>query len=273
LVQLLVLTIFSIALILFDRFSHLLDRIRYALSVPLYSVQYFAGLPDQLVHDFAQVITKHDVLLRENELLQKEQLLLRGQLQRLQAIQSENQQLRILLHAASTLQGRVLVARLLSVQSDPFGYRPLLDHGSHDGVYLGQPVLDAWGVMGQIIRVNPGTSQMLLINDPHSGVPVEIVRNGMHAIAAGDAFTGKLHLANVPQTADVKPGDLLVTSGMGRNYPEGYPVGRVEFVTKDPGQQFAIIEVTPLAHPERSREVLLVWPDIVQKATGGPGHA
>jgi rod shape-determining protein MreC len=101
---------------------------------------------------------------------------------------------------------------------------------------------------------------LLLITDNRSGISVQNTRDGIRAIAVGDNYTGKLRLVNIPQTVDIKTGDMLVTSGLGEQYPAGYPVGQVVSVVKDPGMQFATITVEPSAHPDRSRQVLLVWP-------------
>jgi rod shape-determining protein MreC len=160
----------------------------------------------------------------------------------------------------------VLIAQLLAVDTDPFVNQVVLDKGLHDGVFIGQPVLDANGVLGKVIQLGPWTSRVLLVNDNHSGVPVQITRNGIRAIAMGDSYSGKLKLVNIPQTVDVIAGDMLVTSGLGENFPAGYPVGQVLSVVKDPGMQFAAIDVQPSAHADRSRQVLLVWPNQNQKA-------
>jgi rod shape-determining protein MreC len=177
------------------------------------------------------------------------------------AIELENNELKALKRSSLQIRGKVLIAELLSVSSNPFLNQVLLNKGSHDNVFVGQPVLDANGVMGQVIQVDRLTSRVLLINDVHSGLSIQVARNGMRAIAVGDAYSGKLKLLNVPQTADVQVGDVLMTSGLGENYPAGYPVGQVVKVMKDPGLQFLTILVEPAAHLERSRGVLLIWPE------------
>lgn len=237
-----------------------IGQVRAALSMPLAPLQYIVSWPIQMVDKIRDTISTHDALVKENLDLKAEQLRLRAQVQRLLAIELENNQLKALTRSSSQIQGRVLVAQLLAVSSDPFMKQVVLDKGSRDDVYVGQPVLDADGVMGQVIQVGPLTSRVLLINDAHSGVPVQVVRTGIRAIAVGDAYSGKLRLVNVPQTADVVQGDMLITSGLGANYPEGYPVGKVTAIDKDPGLQFAMIAVEPSAHLDRSRGVLLIWP-------------
>jgi rod shape-determining protein MreC len=218
-----------------------------------------------MIDKLGNVISTHDSLIRENLNLKSDQLLLKAQVQRLLAIESENNQLKALLRSSAQVRGKVLIAQLLAVDTDPFVNQVVLDKGSHDGVFVGQPVLDANGVMGKIIQIGPMTSRVLLVNDSRSGVPVQNTRNGIRAIITGDSYTGKLKLMNVPQTVDIKIGDMLVTSGLGENYPAGYPVGQVTTVVRDPGFQFSDIVVQPSAHPDRSRQVLLVWPN--QKVT------
>lgn len=256
----LVLVVLAVALMILDKRVAGTAQLRAVLSMPLAPIQYAVSYPIQLVDKISNIISTHDALIKENLDLKAEQLLLRAQVQRLLAIESENNQLKSLISSSATVQGKVLIAQIMAVDSDPFINQVVLDKGGKDGVFVGQPVLDANGVMGQIIQVGPLTSRILLINDAHSGVPVQNMRNGIRAIAVGDNYSGKLRLVNVPQTADIKPNDTFVTSGLGMNYPEGYPLGKVISVVKDPGLQFTTILVEPSAHLDRSRQVLLVWP-------------
>lgn len=237
------------------------SQVRAALSMPLAPLQYIVSWPIQFFDDIGGSLGSRDSLIKENLALKAEQLQLKVKVQRLQALELENNQLKALMSSSAQVQGKVLVAQLLAVATEPFVNQVLLDKGSKDSVFIGQPVLDANGVMGQVIQVGPLTSRVLLINDAHSGVPVQVARNGIRAIAVGDAYTGQLRLMHVPQTADVRVGDMLITSGLGDHFPEGYPVGQVLKVVKDPGLQFAVITVDPAAHLDRSRGVLLVWPN------------
>jgi rod shape-determining protein MreC len=235
------------------------ERVHAFLSIPLVPLQYIVSWPLQVFDSLRDNISSHDALVKENLNLKAEQLLLKAQVQRLLAIESENNQLKALMHSPAQLKGKVLIAELLAVDSEPFTHQIVLDKGSNDNVFVGQPVLDASGVMGQIIQVGPLTSRALLINDSRSGVPVQVARNGLRAIASGDAYSGKLKLMNVSQTSDIQVGDVLVTSGLGKYYPEGYPVGQVKSIVKDPGLQFATITIEPSARLDSSREVLLLW--------------
>jgi rod shape-determining protein MreC len=250
----------AVILMALDKHVAAIIQLRALLSMPLTPLQYIVSWPIELVDKLHAAISTHDALVKENLDLKAEQLRLRAQAQRLLAIELENNQLKSLMHSSTQIQGKVLIAHLLAVASNPFLNQVVLDKGSYDHVFVGQPLLDANGVMGQVIQVNPLTSRVLLINDPHSGIAVQVARNGVRAIAIGDAYAGNLHLLNVPKTTDIRVGDVLITSGLGEHYPEGYPVGQVTAVAKDPGLQFATIAVEPAAHLDRSRGVILVWP-------------
>jgi len=233
--------------------------IRAALSLPLAPLQYIVSWPTNFIDNVKSAISTHDDLVNENLSLKAEQLLLRSQLQRLIAIETENNYLKALLQSSRQVKGKTLIAELLAVDFEPFVNQVILNKGTRDGVYVGQPVLDATGVMGQVIQVGPITSRVLLINDPHSGVAVQNVRNGVRAIAVGDTYSGKLRLMYVPNTADIKADDIFLTSGLGDRYPEGYPVGKVISVDKNPSRQFAEVYIQPSAHLDSSRQVLLIW--------------
>lgn len=233
--------------------------IRSILLVPLAPFQYVVSWPTKFISEVKTIFRSHDSVVNENLQLKNEQLILRSQLQRLVAIESENTYLKSLLQSSRQIKSKTLIAELLAVDSEPFVSQVILDKGSRDGVYVGQPVLDATGVMGQVMQVGPISSRVLLINDPHSGVAVQNARNGIRAIIVGDTYTGKLRLMYIPKTADIRVGDIFVTSGLGDHYPEGYPIGKVISVVKDPTHQFATISIEPSARLDSSRQVLLVW--------------
>ncbi|HVY53353.1 MAG TPA: rod shape-determining protein MreC [Gammaproteobacteria bacterium] len=250
----------AFALMVFDKNIPATEHIRTALSLPLAPLQYIVSAPIQLIDKLNQLASTQDALRKENIDLKAQQLLLKAELQRLVAIESENNRLKGLLQSSKQIHGKMIVAQLLAVNSDLSIRQIVLDKGFHDGVFVGQPVLDASGVMGQVMQVSPLTSRVLLINDPKSGVAVECARNGIRAIAMGDSYSGRLRLANVPHTADIRSGDMFLTSGLSDRYPPGYPVGKVVSVTRDPGKPFAIITLEPSARLDQSRQVLLVWP-------------
>lgn len=249
----------AIVLMIMDRRWESFVSIRAALTLPIAPIQYAVSWPARFIDNLKTVISTHDDLIKQNLKLKSEQLLLQSQLQRLIAIESENNYLKTLIKTSHQLKNKTLIAELLAVASEPYVNQIILDKGSKDGVYVGQPVFDATGVMGQITQTGILTSRVILVNDPHSGVAVQNARNGMRTVAVGDSYTGKISLLYVPKTADIRPGDLYMTSGLGDQYPEGYPVGKVLSVKNDPTKQFAEVYIQPSAHLDSSRQVLLVW--------------
>ena len=185
--------------------------------------------------------------------------MLQAQIQRFAALESENAYLKVLLKSAKAVKAKVLIADILALDTEPFINQVVLNKGAREGLYVGQPVLDATGVMGQIIQVGSIASRLLLINDQKSGIAIQNIRSGVRATAVGDGYSGKLRLLYVPKTADIKLNDRFVTSGLSDHYPEGYPVCRVMFVHREPTGQFATVYLEPSARLSSSRQVLLVW--------------
>jgi rod shape-determining protein MreC len=182
------------------------------------------------------------------------------QLQKLASLEAENMRLRELLDSSFKVGEKVLIAELLSVNLDPYKHQIVINKGKSNGVYPGQPLLDAKGVMGQMVHVGPYTSTAILITDSSHAIPVQVNRNGLRTIAIGSGTINRLELPYIPNNADIRPGDLLVTSGLGGHFPAGYPVAEVSAIQHDPGHTFSIVAATPMADLNRSREVLLVWP-------------
>ena len=199
--------------------------------------------------------------MAENEKLKAEALLLQRRLQKLAALTEQNVRLRELLNSAALVDEEVLVGELIGVDPNPYTHRILIDKGEKDGVFLGQPVLDARGLMGQVVEIMPYTSRVLLLTDNTHSIPVQVNRNGLRAIAVGTGNPERLELRHVADTADIKEGDLLVSSGMGQRFPAGYPVATVKEVIHDSGQPFAIVRAVPTAALNRSRYLLLVFSD------------
>ena len=173
---------------------------------------------------------------------------------------AENNRLNELLYASTIVDERVVRAQLIGEATDPYVRRVMINKGEHDGVYLGQPVLDAFGLMGQVVEIEPYNCWVLLVTDPQHSTPVQVNRNGVRAVVSGSQSNpGEMALRNLPNTADIQVGDVLETSGLGQRFPAGYPVGMITSVVHDPGQPFAIVRVSPSARLDRSRNVLLVF--------------
>lgn len=249
----------SVCLIIADSRFQRVDYLRRGLTLVLTPFHYVVSGPSHLFDVIKSSMTSHQQLVEENRNLRMQQLFLQSQLSRYSALEKENEQLRELLLASRDIDGKVLNARLLAVAPDPYLSEIMINKGAKDNVYVGQPVLDSYGVMGQVTRVGPFTSSVLLINDNRSLVPVEVHRNGLRGIAAGKGHA-KMQLLYVPDTADVRVGDQLLTSGLGQRYPAGYPVAEVTEIQQSPENQFALITLRPIALLHQSREVLLIWP-------------
>ena len=243
-----------------DHRRQLAQPVRDALSLLVYPVQAAVDLPFGLGAQLKEQFSSRRQLLEQIAQLQAQQLLYEARLQRLDALERENIALRELLQSSYQVTESVLAASLMRVDLDPAAHLVQINKGSRTGVYVGQPVLDARGVMGQVDQVGPLSAVVRLITDPSHAIPVQVNRSGVRAIAQGTGDTSRLELVHVPNNADIEPGDLLVTSGFGGRFPPGYPVGRVTSVVIEPGQPFARISVEPAAALDRSRQVLLVRP-------------
>jgi rod shape-determining protein MreC len=214
----------------------------------------------------------HDqALIENNAKLRAQVLLLQAKLQRVQSLEIENKQLMSLLRSSSHVEAKVLLASVMNVAMDPFAHQVLIDRGSHDDVFVGQAVLDAYGVFGQVVRVMKNQSVITLIDDESHAIPVEVLRNHTRGVMVGAGQKQAMRLINITQTRDVTVGDKLISSGLGQHFPSGYPVGRVKAMTSSHDGQFMAITVDPSAHLNQSRQVLLVWskPHFEEKIAAG----
>ena len=244
-------------------------QLRGVLSTVVAPIQYAVDWPLKMVHRVTVSISRQEKLIRENTHLRAEQLLLKAQVQKFIALEKENRQLRALLNSSPRVSGRVVAAELLAVDSSPYRHKIVLNKGTKDNVYIGQPVVDASGVVGQVIVTGPLTSQVLLLTDLKSAIPVQINHSGVRSIVQGTGDFSYITLEHIPKTTQVNVGDVLVTSGLDLRFPEGYPVGVVTSVEDHPGEKFSTIKVTPSAEINRSRIVLLVWPNEQERELEG----
>lgn len=242
-----------------DHRLHYLDNVRSVISVFVYPVQYLVSFPTSASNWMGDNLQSREELLVENEKVHTKNAFLEAQMQKFVSLEIENMRLRTLLDASKRLTDRVLTAELLSVDLDPFSHQVMINKGMRHGVYKGQPILDAKGVYGQVVQVSPISSTVVLLTDPGHALPVQLNRTGVRAVAQGTGTKDQLNLLHVPNNADIKEGDLMVTSGLGGVFPMGYPVALVTKVEPDSSQPFATIEARPLSLIDRSREVLLVW--------------
>ncbi|MBR9728773.1 rod shape-determining protein MreC [Shewanella intestini] len=238
-----------------------LEPYRQSLSSLLTPIQYLANVPGVLLDWSSETLATRDMLSAQNKQLMRQQLLMSERLQRFEHLRQENVRLRALLGSPVHMDSRKVVAEVIEVASDPFRQYVVLNQGASNGVYHGQPVVDAQGVVGQVVEVSKFTSRVLLVSDSTHGIPVRVTRNDVRAIANGTGDIDDIELRHVAKNTDIVAGDLLVTSGLGNRFPEGYPVARVMNVSRDEGQNYAVINAQPLAALDRIRYVLLIWPD------------
>lgn len=253
------LLVIIVALILVGIYTPWLKPIRQQLNflaLPFYQV---TDIPRRISEWSSGAFASESSLRAENERLKIELLIHQRKQQQMAALAAENVRLRQLLNGKNMLQDKVLIAELIGVSPNPLSHLVVINRGSREGVYEGQPVLDAFGLMGQVVEVNDDTSRVLLISDSTHAIPVQVNRNGVRAIAEGTGDLNQLSLRHVSINADIREGDILVSSGLGERFPVGYPVAEVAQVVRNSGQAFARVIARPMARLDRSRHVLLVF--------------
>jgi rod shape-determining protein MreC len=255
----LLLAIACVALMLLDSRQQHLEHVRQALSVVVYPVRVVVDFPFSAWTSVKTNFAARSALIEENEQLKRARLESEFRLQRLDALEMENARLRELLDSEARIGSRALVAEILSVDLDPYRQRFDLNRGLVDGVYVGQALIDAQGVVGQVVNVGPLTAEVVLITDADHAVPVSVNRNGLRTIAVGTGDSNRLRLPYLTNNSDIQEGDLLVSSGLGGVFPAGYPVAKVLEVQRRPDQSFAEVIAEPASALDRDREVLLVW--------------
>ena len=252
----------STVLMVMDHKYNNLESLRAGLSLVVYPLQQVIELPGTVSDWFGESLSTRRKLQEENDSLRTQQLMQKVQMQKLASLEAENIRLRELLDSSFEVGEKVLIAELMSVNLDPYKHQIVVNKGELHDIYPGQPLLDAKGVMGQIVHAGPYSSTAVLITDTSHAIPVQVNRTGLRTIALGSGAINRLELPYIPNNADIRPGDLLITCGLGGRFPPGYPVATVTAVQHDPGLTFSQVVATPMAELNRSREVLLVWPGV-----------
>lgn len=261
--------------------EHRFAEVAYARSwamLVVTPVQWAADLPGRAWGWASDSLANRNLLLEENRELKAQALVLAERSQTMASVLAENVRLRELLNAAQRSELAYITGELIGINYDPFSQQVVINRGRQEGAYVGQPVVDAAGVMGQLISVSPFTSRLLLISDTNHAIPVQVNRNGLRFIAQGTGRADQLRLTHVPETADLRQGDLLVTSGLGGRFPFGYPVATIEEISHQRGEPFMDVTARPLAQLDRSRYVLLLFhtltgtdPEVLEKIQAGGG--
>ncbi|MDD3609340.1 MAG: rod shape-determining protein MreC [Halothiobacillaceae bacterium] len=248
----------SIGLMIADQHLHRTEWLRATLGTVTGAAHYVLSRPSHWLSNWQDERRMADALHSEVERLREENLLLKGQMQQFWSMSEENRRLRSLLNGSRLLDHDILLAEVISAAPDPWRHQILINRGSRAGVHIGQPVVDAEGIVGQVRHVTPLTAEILLITAPRHAIPVMIPRTGQRGVLHGTGHRQHLSLEHIPDNAEINTDDIVVASGQDGVFPGGFPVGRISSVQRAQGGPFARIEVQPFADLERLQEVLLV---------------
>jgi rod shape-determining protein MreC len=269
------LSIVSITLMVLDHRGTYLETAKMWMGTATHPFYAVVQAPFDLWSWLTGSFVDRDQLRAENERLSEELRVARIKALQFESLNEENRRLRAIRSASQGIGERTLIAEIIHVDVDPFRHRVRINKGADDEVFKGQPVLDAFGIVGQVTRVDRYSAEIILISDNEHATPVQVNRNGIRTIAVGTGDVNKLTLPFLTVESDVKQDDLLVSSGLDGIFPAGYPVARVTKVQRDPSQTFAVVEAKPLAQLDRAREVLLLWfqPPVETAAPEAPTEA
>ncbi|WP_083938381.1 rod shape-determining protein MreC [Algicola sagamiensis] len=249
----------SLSLMAFDHFTDTSAIVRTYLTSIISPVLYLADAPQEAIESVALRIKTKESLMEENALLRQFQLEQNEKLQQFALLQQENKKLRALLNSSPRHQSKSMVAEVMAVSKDRFSHQVVVNRGTLDKVYEGQPVIDDLGVVGQLLTPGTTTTHVLLITDSTQAIPIRIERTGVRAIAEGTGNIDRIKLNHIPHSTDIRVGDRLITSGLAQRFPEGYPVGVVTKIIRDEGRQFSTVFARPVAQLDRLKYLLLLW--------------
>jgi len=256
--------IFSFGIMYLDFNGKYLNTLRSYLSAAVYPVHILVNAPKNLFSSISGNINKQGKLDLKNQEINKENIILKSKIQQVYKLESENKRLRALLDSKPEYQNELTFAEIVSINNDVNKHRIIINKGSRENVYRGDVVSDSKGIIGQVIRDHIIGSEVLLITDPEHAIPIEIARNGLRSIALGVGSYEHIVLNYLPVSTDIKKGDVLITSGLGGKYPEGYPVATVKSISNLTGELFLKIEAKPFAELKNINEVWVIRQLIVQ---------
>ncbi|WP_380179759.1 rod shape-determining protein MreC [Kalamiella sp. sgz302252] len=249
----------AIGVIIADSRMGAFSQIRTYMDTAVSPFYFLANGPRQILDSVSETLASRQQLELENKALQRELMLKNSELLMLGQFKQENARLRELLGSPLRQDEHKMVTQVISTGTDPYTDQVVIDKGSVNGVYEGQPIISDKGVVGQVVAVGKITSRVMLICDSSHALPIQVLRNDIRVIAAGNGCTEDLQLEHLPGNTDIRPGDVLVTSGLGGRFPEGYPVGVVSSVKLDTQRAYTVIQARPTAGLQRLRYLLLLW--------------
>ena len=259
--RLIVFSTLSLALMASDSKFSYLTPVREALTVALQPLQVVANSPFVLYNNIGNYFTSQQALRQEVDLLKKQAIFQGVQLQALASLKDENEHLRTLMEAAKVSSQPGRLAEIMYSGRDPFTHKVIVNMGEANQVLAGQAVVDAAGVVGQVTRVFPYTSEVTLLTDKELSIPIQVERNALRAISFGHGRDNTVNLPYLPANVDIKKGDKLVTSGIDGIYPAGLGVAVVSSVKTNVSSPFAQIVATPIAGIQNHRQILILSSD------------
>ena len=256
--RLIILIILSCVLMYQDYQGTYTVKLRSYLSASLYPIQYLINLPNNLREDFYENFLIREQIISQNQKLKEENLNLKSQMQQIYRLESENKRLYELIDSKPKTENTYLFADIISTSKTLYKHQILINRGSRDGIELGSSIVNAEGIVGHVIRDQIFASEVLLISDLEHAIPVEIVRTGLRTIAVGTGEFNNLRINTLPTNSDLKKEDIIITSGLGGRYPEGFPVGTVKEITAEAGNPFLEVEILPFANLKTINEVWVI---------------
>ena len=260
-VRVMVLVALSLAMMLIDHRTQQFEKFRNILQTVVYPVMFISTIPREVIRGVTGSMEISSNLQTDNDSLRQENLLLHSRLEKLHSLEADNRRLKRLLGQSEQIAEHVLLAELVEVSLEPYTQKISLNKGSSDDVYVGQPVINGDGVIGQVVHTSQFQSTVTLLTDPGSAIPVMVMRNGLRGVLFGTGVRNKLAMPYLTADADIRIGDLLISSGMGGRFPTGYPVATVTEIRQDPSDEFLTINTLPVTQLDHGREVLLIWPE------------
>lgn len=256
--KVIILMLFSVSLIIFDRYSIFLQPLRSYISSGLMPLYWMASIPESLIDNTSKKVYEFMHISQENKRLTRENILYKRYIRKIDSLNKKDQDMHELFRIADSIKRKVELVESISINPDSGIQRIMINRGEEDGVLLGQPVINSRGLVGQITELRPKTSYVLLLTDQSHSIPVQVNRSGFRGIADGIGKKYFLEIRDIPSTVDIKEGDHLVSSGLGKRFPTGYPVGIVDKVLHESGKPFSTVVIIPTAIPMRNHYLLLI---------------
>ena len=233
-------------------------KLRSYLSASIYPIQYLINLPNNLQKSFYENFLNREEIISQNQQLKEENLNLKSQMQQIYRLESENKRLYKLINSKPKTENTYLFADIVSTSKILNKHQILINRGSRNGIKLGSSIVNADGIVGHVIRDQIFASEVLLISDLEHAIPVEIVRTGLRSIAIGTGEFNKLRINTLPTNSNLQKDDIVITSGLGGRYPEGFPVGTITEISREVGSPFLEVEVLPFANLKTINEVWVI---------------